>query len=326
MPKVSVIIPIFGVEKYIERCARSLFEQTLDDIEYIFVNDCTKDNSINILLKILENYPERKGQVTIVNHTYNKGLPQARKTGIKLAKGEYIVHCDSDDWLDTKAYEDMWQVAKSNDYDIIFCDYYNSDGINHLHNNNHIKMCLNKGNITLDVIKNISWTLWRVMVKQTIYNNKIIYPTENNGEDFALMCQLLHYSEKTQYIKKPYYYYFNNTNSISNQPSIESFFERIEQHKQNIKVLEEFYADKQVDRSNEIIILKLIAIAKIYSFDKKLRNKKYWANLFPEINKEFILFNMQIPSNLKIIYYEMKYNLYNTFKFIRKLKSVLIRM
>ena len=324
MSKVSVIIPIYGVEKYIERCARSLFEQTLDDIEYIFVNDCTKDKSINILTQTLEDYPKRKEQVTIVNHPYNKGLPQARKTGIMLARGEYIIHCDSDDWVDTKAYENMWQIAKSNDYDIIFCDYYNSDGINH--HNNHIKMCLNKSEATLDIIKNMSWTLWRAMVKQTLYNNYIIYPTENNGEDFALMCQLLHYSNKIHHIKIPYYYYFNNSNSISNQPSIESFFDRIEQHKRNIIVLEKFYADKQVNRSNEIIILKLIAIAKIYSFDKKLRNKKYCSNLFPEIEKEFIFLNIQIPINLKIIYYEMKYNLHNTFNYMRKVKSVFKRI
>ena len=65
MPKVSVVIPVYGVEKYIERCARSLFEQTYDNIEYIFVDDCTKDRSIEILQKVLEDYPNRKNQVKI---------------------------------------------------------------------------------------------------------------------------------------------------------------------------------------------------------------------------------------------------------------------
>lgn len=62
MPKVSVVIPVYGVEKYIERCARSLFEQTLDDIEYIFVNDCTKDRSIDILNSVINDYPARKNR------------------------------------------------------------------------------------------------------------------------------------------------------------------------------------------------------------------------------------------------------------------------
>ena len=68
MPLVSVIIPVYGVEPYIERCARSLFEQTLKDIEYIFVDDATKDHSIEILQNIIEEYPERKNQVRIIHH------------------------------------------------------------------------------------------------------------------------------------------------------------------------------------------------------------------------------------------------------------------
>ncbi len=97
MLKVSVIIPVYGVEKYIERCTRSLFEQTLDDMEFIFVNDCTKDNSIAIIERIAEEYPLRKSQIHILNHQVNKGLPIARQTGLRVATGEYIAHCDSDD-------------------------------------------------------------------------------------------------------------------------------------------------------------------------------------------------------------------------------------
>ena len=100
MPKVSVVIPVYGVEKYIERCARSLFEQTLDDIEYIFVNDCTKDRSIDILNEVINDYPARKQQIRIVHHKENKGLPFARQSGWQVATGEYVANCDSDDWVD----------------------------------------------------------------------------------------------------------------------------------------------------------------------------------------------------------------------------------
>ena len=97
--KVSVIVPIYEVERYIERCARSLFEQTmLSGIEFIFVDDCTPDYSIEILHNTLKEYPEREAQVTILTHSANKGLAAARKTGVRAARGEYISHCDSDDW------------------------------------------------------------------------------------------------------------------------------------------------------------------------------------------------------------------------------------
>ena len=74
MTKVSVVIPIYMVEKYIERCARSLFEQTLDDIEYLFINDCTPDSSMNILARVIEDYPKRKFQTRILEMPTNGGL------------------------------------------------------------------------------------------------------------------------------------------------------------------------------------------------------------------------------------------------------------
>ena len=122
--KVSVCIPVYGVEKYIERCARSLFEQTMrDGIEFIFVNDCTPDKSIEILEKVLAEYPHRKKQTQIINHEKNSGLVAARKTGLAHATGEYIIHCDSDDWVELNMYEKMYHAAKAADADMVYCDY-----------------------------------------------------------------------------------------------------------------------------------------------------------------------------------------------------------
>ena len=112
--KVSVCIPVYGVEKYIEKCARSLFEQTMQDgIEFIFVNDCTKDRSIEILEQVLAEYPHRKEQTRIIHHEKNRGLVAARNTGLAYASGEYIIHCDSDDWVELDMYEKMYKKAIS---------------------------------------------------------------------------------------------------------------------------------------------------------------------------------------------------------------------
>ena len=107
MPKVSVIIPVYNAGKYIERCVRSLFEQTLDDIEYIFVDDCSPDDSMDVLQKVLSEYPQRKENVTLIRHKANTGQSGARKSGMHVAKGEYIIHCDADDWVDLDMYERM---------------------------------------------------------------------------------------------------------------------------------------------------------------------------------------------------------------------------
>ena len=76
--KVSILVPIYGVEKYIERCVRSLLEQSFTDIEYIFVNDCTKDSSMVILNKLIKEYEEKKGSIKIINHEKNGGLAASR--------------------------------------------------------------------------------------------------------------------------------------------------------------------------------------------------------------------------------------------------------
>ena len=92
-PLVSVIVPIYGVEPYIEKCARSLFEQSLENMEFIFVNDCTPDKSVEILRQVIEEYPRRYLQIQIIEHEENRGLAMARNSGLLIAKGEilYIV-------------------------------------------------------------------------------------------------------------------------------------------------------------------------------------------------------------------------------------------
>ncbi len=123
--KVSVIIPIYGVEKYIEKCARSLFDQTLkSNVEFIFVNDCTKDDSINILNNVISEYPSRKDQIIVINHDTNKGLATARKTGLSYSSGTYIVNVDSDDYFESDMLESMYNKAEENNAEIVVADYF----------------------------------------------------------------------------------------------------------------------------------------------------------------------------------------------------------
>ena len=92
MLKVSVIIPIYKVENFMERCARSLFEQTLtEEVEFIFVDDASLDCSVSIIHQCLNDYPERKNQTKILVHSQNKGLPSARNTGLQAATGKYVI-------------------------------------------------------------------------------------------------------------------------------------------------------------------------------------------------------------------------------------------
>lgn len=112
-PLLSVIIPVYKVERYIERCANSLFGQSMsENIEFIFVDDYSPDNSIPIVHKVLRQYPKRLFQVRFLRNESNRGLAYSRQRGIEAAKGEYIAHCDSDDWVETQMYQALIDKAK----------------------------------------------------------------------------------------------------------------------------------------------------------------------------------------------------------------------
>ena len=116
--KVSVIVPVYNVEKFIDKCLNSLVKQSLKEIEIIVVNDGSPDNSQKIIDKYVKKYPE-KVQSFIKE---NGGQGSARNIGIVKAKGEYISFVDSDDWLDLDALEKMYSLAKKDNSDIVICD------------------------------------------------------------------------------------------------------------------------------------------------------------------------------------------------------------
>ncbi|MBQ1779984.1 MAG: glycosyltransferase family 2 protein, partial [Bacteroidales bacterium] len=124
MYQVSILVPIYEVEKYIERCARSLFEQTYDNLEYIFVDDCSPDKSMEILEQVMEDYPNRKKQVRIIRHEHNRGLAAARNTALDAATSPFITHVDSDDYLSLDAIHLLVNKQVETDADIVSGNYF----------------------------------------------------------------------------------------------------------------------------------------------------------------------------------------------------------
>ena len=120
MPKVSIIVPVYNVEKYITKSLESLVNQTLEDIEIIIVNDGTKDNS----MKIVREFAIKNPKKIVCLEKQNGGLSDARNYGIPYAKGEYIAFLDSDDYVELDMYEKMYKLAKKENSDMVECDFY----------------------------------------------------------------------------------------------------------------------------------------------------------------------------------------------------------
>ena len=119
MPKVSIIIPVYNVEKYLRQCLDSIVNQTLKDIEIICIDDCSSDNSLNIL----EEYAKNDQRFVIIKQETNQGQGVARNIGIEKARGEYIGFVDPDDWIELDMYKEMYEDAAKNDTDITICDF-----------------------------------------------------------------------------------------------------------------------------------------------------------------------------------------------------------
>ncbi len=125
---ISVIIPFFNVEDYLEECLLSVINQTYKDIEILCVNDCTIDNSVNIIKK----YMMYDSRIRLINHEFNKGLGGARNTGIQEARGEYISFVDGDDFLDSTMLEKMFSAVQENNTDAAVCGinlFFNDESI-----------------------------------------------------------------------------------------------------------------------------------------------------------------------------------------------------
>lgn len=205
--KVSVIVPIFKVEQFIERCVRSLMEQTLREVEYIFVDDASPDGSIEVLHKTLADYPERAKQVRILKHEQNKGLPAARNTGLAVAEGEYIFHCDSDDYVEREMLEEMYAKAKEQDADYLWSDFWLS------FEQNERYMQVRSYDTPREALQGVlegamKYNVWNKLVRRSLYTESgIEFPAGHSmGEDMT-MIRLLACAKRVAYIPKAYYHY-----------------------------------------------------------------------------------------------------------------------
>lgn len=290
MPKISVIIPVYGVEQYIERCARSLFSQTLDDIEYLFIDDCTLDNSISILKRVLEDYPCRKSQVLIHRMKENSGQAAVRKWGMLNATGDFVIHCDSDDWVDCKMYETLYNKAIEDHSDLVICDYAISNGVD---DKKIVTACHSSSKEQLiqnTLFQKDPWSLWNKLFKRKVCYN-IEYPTGNMGEDMLLTLQIIINSHNFSYIPEAFYYYYSNLTSISKRKDYSAAISRFFQAKENVdKLIELFTKYGLIDKYKmEINYVKYTVLRLIQPL---LRNKqcfKLWRDTYSGMGWQFII-------------------------------------
>ena len=300
MIKVSVIIPVYKVESFIERCIRLLMEQTLQEVEFIIVDDCSPDKSSSIVKSCIEGYPYRK--VSIITHLVNLGLPAARNTGLEKATGEYIFHCDSDDFLEPDALEEMYKKAKEHEADIVWCDWF----LSFERNERYMKQpCYDT---PTDALKGLlsgamKYNVWNKLVRRELYTeNHITFPSGHGmGEDMT-MIQLFACARKVSYLPKALYHYVRfNANGFT-QVGNRMDEQKLEDLRYNTLRTVRFIQFKMGDRlKQELTFFQLEAKFPFLLSDDK-ESYKRWTNWFPEVNT-YIMQNRNISFRSRFLQY-----------------------
>ena len=215
--KVSVIIPVYNVENYLERAVQSVLNQTLEQIEIILVDDGSPDNSAAICDFFKDSHPDK---VKVI-HKQNEGLGLARNSGLDIAKGEYVAFMDSDDTVEPQMYQCMYEKAVTGNFDVVMCDVniiYVGKGLNKIskcYNKTKVDLCdylKNGQNLTYSVNKLYKRGLW-----QQIRYEKMLF------EDIALIPAFLSFCKSIGYVAQPFYNYYRREGTISTTPKGDTF-------------------------------------------------------------------------------------------------------
>jgi len=319
MTKVSVIVPVYNVEAYLEKCLDSLVNQTLKDIEIIVVNDGSPDNSKEIINKYAKKYKQIKAY-----DKENGGLSDARNFGLKKATGEYIAFIDSDDYVSTDMYKKMYEKAVGGNFDMVVCDlnyvYENSEEIKRAYSN--IK------NDTTDIkntMINIYPAAWNKIFKKKLFTKGIEFKKGVWFEDVEFIYRLLPHIKTIGVVHEPFnqylqrtgsitqsvdpriYHYIDNWNGIVKYYQDNNFYEKY-QKELEYSYVRYMYATfvKQASKYNYDDFLEAVdkAIENVKNNFPKYRKNKYFYKSFKGIY--LLLFNKKLA---KLVYKKINGNL-----------------
>lgn len=311
MFKVSIIIPVYNVSPFIEKCIYCICNQTMQEgVECIIVNDCTPDNSIDIIKSIINQY---KGAIVfkILDHETNKGLAAARKTGMFYASGDYVLHLDSDDYYETTMVEDLYSEAIKYDSDVVICDFYRTFKDREEYIKVNIKN--NKNNYVKELIRHnyeeANWNVWNKLFKRNLFIDNEINWCEgiDYGEDLLICIKLFCYIKNISKLNKALYHYTQyNNSSYSNTLNVTY----LEKELFIIKEIENYLYAKKIYNcfEKDLNYRKLVVKITLLRFGIE-KTKTEYNKLYPEANK-YIYNNPLLSKTSKFKLYMARFNVH----------------
>lgn len=269
--KVSVIIPVYNVEKYISKCLDSILSQTLKEYEIIIVNDGSKDNSQTIIDKYVS---KSKNIISLTKE--NGGQGSARNYGLKYATGEFVTYIDSDDWVEPTMFEEMYDLAIREKSDIVICDY------TFVYDNNSLNRYMStlyeyNSNILNNYVLSSATPTFKLIKRNLLEKSNFEFPNIRAYEDIAVVGSLALYTNKMSYLKKSFYNYYIRTGSTMN---LEKYNPKMDDIFLSFEIISNKFKDKFKDEIEFIYISHLL-------HDASLRFLKYkeCKNSLTKVNK-----------------------------------------
>ncbi len=290
-PKISIIMPVYNAEKYMNKSINSIIRQTLEDIELICINDCSTDKS----LKKLQEYRKEDKRIKIINNKVNSGPGRSRNKGIKKALGKYICFLDSDDWLEKNACEILYTKAEKENADIVFIKpkFVFTDKIILDKRLLNEKDYFNKEKVLRSTLqRKIAWAPWSKLIKRKLLTeNKIYFPDIYVAEDMDFSCKVIYYAKRITLEKEYLYNYYLHEGSLTSYANAER---RINNYFESIDLLENFLKEKNLSEKyeNDFIYFKLYNYLAIYGVLNNTKDK---------LNKDKYKNKIKLDKHFKIL-------------------------
>ena len=281
--KVSILVPFFKVEKYVGRCVESLFTQTYQNMEYVFVNDCSPDNSQQVIEQKINEYG-LSGRCKMIVHEHNLGISASRNDCLDNMTGDYFLFVDGDDYIDQDMVEQLVLAAQKENADISGCGYieeYADHRVEHpqKYTNDHDEMMRA---ITILTLKGV---MWKLLVRSSIvtdHKDEVRFiPDRNMVDDYLFCCQIFYYAQRFAGVNRCMYHWIQyNPNNYTHTTVF-----AVESQAAAMRKTEEFYREKGVyDVVEQAVRQRKFVLKLPLLLDKQCLDVRLWRKLFPESN------------------------------------------
>lgn len=298
---------MYNVGRYIEQCAVSLFEQDYDNIEFIFVDDCSVDNSVELLKDVIKRYETVANKVKLILHNQNRGISAVRNTALSAASGDYIYFVDGDDWIEKDTVNHLYQATERGNNEIVSCNWYLS------YNINERTMTEPVADDMEDILHLLfsgkkHWYLWLYMVKRSLFQNNGFHFIDgsDSGEDMMMVIKLFASAKSYKHISKPLYHYRKtNTDSLTfHNPS-----KQLDKIIANMEEVFSFIHDRFGGKYNKELRFMQLNIKFPLLITDKWNSYELWDKTFHEAN-DFIWQNKEMPFRNKLIQWAASHRCY----------------